>query len=1126
MGRASRHDFSKASVGPNQPSTTPQYDKLIALLKELFQLDQPDLDFGFYRIMHAKSAEVTRFLDHDLLPQVRDALSQHESAARVATEGELADALESTKALGVNPDDSATVKALRAKLAQAVDVQAVESEVYDHLYGFFRRYYSEGDFISQRVYKPGVYAIPYEGEEVKLHWANADQYYIKTSEHLRDYAFRLRPDESDPMRVRFRLVDAAEGEHDNLKPSADRRRVFILCDTNFIAERDGERGKELVLHFEYRPPLLRDWPEEQRNGKERPPKQKDLLVQAEQRLQQVKDLEFVRWLQALQQRPITADGSPAEYSRFRLHLNRYTARSTFDYFIHKDLDGFLRRELDFYIKNEVMRLDDVEYADAPQVEQYLSKIKIIRRIGGTLIDFLAQLEDFQKTLWLKKKFVVETSYCIRLGCIPKAFHAEIIANDRQCAEWKELLGCPPRERGVPNEAIPTILERDGPSQVDDIEAYPSLLLDTCHYDSEFTDRLLETLSDREELDDRCDGVLVHGENLQALRLLHTRYRNGIKTVYIDPPYNTDASAILYKNDYKESSWLSLLADRLALARFLLTSDGIACVAIDDEEVSLLRLLLQSYFVRELGVATIRSNPAGRKSRGQFSPVHEYALFFGNSDATPGTLQKRESELARYPHRDVNGRYAWNNLIRHGSNDRREDRPKLFYPIYVGENNSLRVPEMKWDSANQEYLIQDEPRSDETPVWPVKMQDGIRVEKNWHRGPDRIAATPDEYRIRRNNRPNDDGRSGIDIDFKIRMDAKAMPRTWWDDTRYASANLGPRVLKALFREKPFDFTKAVGLVEDCLRAGDCNANSTALDFFAGAGTTGHAIINMNRDDAGGRKFVLVEMAGHFNTVLIPRIKKIAYSPKWKNGRPERAALPEEVENSPRIIKVLRLESYEDSLNNLADPRKDDTQLTLPQGGEENEWRAKHLLSYMLDVETRGNPSLLNVAAFVDPTAYRLRVKRPGSDESREVDVDLLETFNWLIGLTVHRIAAPRTYEADTERDQEGRLRLACTLKEQADGRWWFRMVTGTLPDGRSVLVIWRKRPGGESPEGIERDNLILDEWCKLQFQKTGGGGDFDVLYVNGSNNIENLKSPSDAWTVRLIEDDFHRLMWEQ
>ena len=196
-----------------------RYEKLKTLLKELFQLDQPDLDFGLYRIMHAKSGEVTAFLDADLLPQVKQAFALYQPADKAALEAELATATEQARGLGVDPESTQKVKDLRGKLASsAVDIAALEAEVYDHLYSFFRRYYSEGDFLSKRVYKEGVYAIPYEGEEVTLHWANKDQYYIKTSEYLRDYCIRLRPDdEAHPMRVHFRLTDAAEGEHGNVK---------------------------------------------------------------------------------------------------------------------------------------------------------------------------------------------------------------------------------------------------------------------------------------------------------------------------------------------------------------------------------------------------------------------------------------------------------------------------------------------------------------------------------------------------------------------------------------------------------------------------------------------------------------------------------------------------------------------------------------------------------------------------------------------------------------------------------------------------------------------------------------------------------------------------------------------
>ena len=153
------------------------YKKLKGLLKELFQLDQPDLDFGLYRVMHAKSTEVLQFLDRDLLPQVEAAFAEYKTADKAEIEKELAKVISGIEAADMNPEESPRVKDLRERLtSDAVDVRALESEVYDRLFGFFRRYYSEGDFLAKRVYKPGVYAIPYEGEEVTLHWANKDQY--------------------------------------------------------------------------------------------------------------------------------------------------------------------------------------------------------------------------------------------------------------------------------------------------------------------------------------------------------------------------------------------------------------------------------------------------------------------------------------------------------------------------------------------------------------------------------------------------------------------------------------------------------------------------------------------------------------------------------------------------------------------------------------------------------------------------------------------------------------------------------------------------------------------------------------------------------------------------------------
>jgi len=194
-------------------------ERLKQLLAELFQLDQAELDFGIYRIMNTKREEITRFLDNDLLPQVREVLSAYERESRAVLQAELEKAKEQAKNLGFeDPAEAPKVKELRARLAEAVDIAAIENEVFSHLYNFFRRYYQDGDFISLRRYKEGVYAIPYEGEEVTLYWANHDQYYIKTSEYLRNYTFRL----PSGRRVHFKLVEADTEKDNNRGPGVRR----------------------------------------------------------------------------------------------------------------------------------------------------------------------------------------------------------------------------------------------------------------------------------------------------------------------------------------------------------------------------------------------------------------------------------------------------------------------------------------------------------------------------------------------------------------------------------------------------------------------------------------------------------------------------------------------------------------------------------------------------------------------------------------------------------------------------------------------------------------------------------------------------------------------------------------
>jgi len=490
------------------------FRKLIDLLTELFQLDAADLDFGIYRIMNQKRDEIVHFLEHDLLPQVRETLQASQSGDVAALLAELDRAIVSARGLGVDPETTQKVKDLKAQIAQA-DITGLENEVFSHLTNFFRRYYSDGDFISLRRYKPGVYAIPYEGEEVKLHWANADQYYIKTTENFRDYTFTL----PSGKRAHFRLAEA-DTERDNNQTQNGNERRFMLFAESPLSEVNGE----LIIRFEYR----------QDDAKR---KQADLNMAAVQVIMATPG--FAEWQQELAS--LAPTGSNPRRTQLEKHLTGYTACNSFDYFIHKDLNGFLRRELDFFIKNEVVRLDDIEEETAPRVEQYLSKVKAMRRIGHKIIAFLAQIEDFQKRLWLKKKFVVETNYCVTLDRVPEELYPEIVANSEQIAEWKRLFAI---------EEIPHTLENPGytdPLTVKFLKANPFLVLDTRYFPLEFTVALLSNekmLSGAPGLNEAIDGILIKSDNFQAINLLQVSLRGNIDCIHIDPPYNTATSGFL------------------------------------------------------------------------------------------------------------------------------------------------------------------------------------------------------------------------------------------------------------------------------------------------------------------------------------------------------------------------------------------------------------------------------------------------------------------------------------------------------------------------------------------------------------------------------------------------------
>ena len=1044
-------------------------DRFTKLLKEIFELDKSDLDFGIYRVMNLRKTQIEEFLTQRLPQMVQETLAPFAQGSKEEIRAQMTQIEESVAGMGMTVEalpDTAPMKqkymTLQKSLAEGADLSALETDVYSALYSFFNRYYEDGDFISKRRYKEGVYAIPYEGEEVKLYWANQDQYYIKTSENFKDYTFVF-----DGITVHFRLVDATT-EQNNNKESKDSKRTFMLFtedEENYPGIKTFEydvEAREIVIRFVY------DIPEDKKR------KYAEENYDAIQKwILSLRDAELIALLA-----PIPTGKGKETTTLLEKHLKGYVAKNTFDYFIHKDLCGFLTRELDFFIKSEVMHLEDLDTGSEARVETYLAKIKAIKRVGKIIIDFLAQIEDFQKKLWLKKKFVVETNWCITLDRIDESFWAEIIANKAQIDEWI---------------AMYAIDEADGwsnPPTVEFLRKNQNLIVDTKHFPNTFKFALLESIPD---LDEQTSGVMLNSDNYQALKLLLTRYEKKLQSIYIDPPYNTDASPIMYKNGYKDSSWLSLITDRVSLSKQLMCDGAVFAFAIDDFEEKFAHCVLDEVFPRgELGTVVIRNNPSGRPVPTGFAISHEYTLFYSNTEKTVVEKMPRSAELnKRYKEKDDQGIFMWELLRKRGSDSERQDSPKAYYPIYF-KGQVARIPDMEWNEATKSWENITPPLDNEIVCWPI---DENGTERRWRWGVETAREACHELMYK------DDAGVKI-VYYKYRPPVGVTATTTWFDAQYSATEHGTGTLKNMFSEySPFSFPKSVYAVRDALYVSGANRDITVLDYFAGSGTTGHAIINLNREDNGNRKYILVEMGEYFDSVTKPRIKKCVYASDWKDGKPQQRD-----SGVSQIIKYMRLESYEDALSNI-ELSDDGGQLAALLGEE-------YLIHYMVDLESRG--SLLDVEAFSNPFAYTMKVTE--KNECKERGIDLCETFNYLIGLTVNSQSAVSYFlsKPAVNPAYEG----AVDLVSDISGQYAFRQIEGTLPDGRRALIIWRT-----VTDDVIASNAALDAYFTT-YRKNAQDRKYDVIFVNGDSNLENLRGSSEGWKVQVTEIEFKKRMFEE
>lgn len=1004
--------------------TSPQFEQFQSVLRNLFMLDHAELDFGIYRIMNQKRKDIDAWLSDRLRQKVQLVLGQKQSETATAKQIELQKTIEAAKEAGFDPENSPKVKQLREELDTIGCPEEFENMVYSHLSTFFSRYYDDGDFISKRRYKENIYAIPYEGDEVKLHWANADQYYIKTAEYFRNYAFHL----SEGKTVEFVLRETAT-EQNNNKAQGDQQRRFALympiskseaetkdktnTETDPKTENETENegktvevdGDKLRIFFTYQL-----YPKTTR--------QKDLAQQAHETLKSLVPTEFY---ELFAPRPTEND---KDRTLLQKHITDYVARNQFDYFIHKDLRNFLNRELDFYVKNEMLFIDDIDRKESKQFIALLDVVKAVKTIGREIIGFLASIEDFQKRLWEKRKFITQADYCITLDHIAPEFYADIIANDLQRNEWVRLFAIDKIAGDAFNDAYSEPLTEKF------LTENQFLPLDTALFTPDFKHRLLATIDD---LDNKTNGLLINSENFQALRLLQEEYTGQVKCIYIDPPYNTGSDGFTYKDGYQHSTWLAMMRDRLSLAKQRLSDDGVIFISIDDNEQARLKILCDEVFGEENFVGNViwQRTYAPISLKKFYSESHDYCLTYAKKidNLKFNLLPRGEKQNKDYKNPDNDPRGVW----KVGNLTVGPAVQKQIYEI-VGPTGRKFLPPSGycWRFTKEKFK---------------QMCADKRI---WFGA--------------------DGSNSPVPKLFLSEVQDGITPMTLWTFEEAGHNQEATREFRDLMSASVFTSPKPLRYIKRFLYIGS-DSETTVLDFFAGSGTTGHAVINLNRV-GGNRKYILVEMGDYFDTVTKPRVLKAAYSKEWKEGAPVGR------NGVSQIVKCVRLEQYEDTLNNLVAQRPGEI-LT-------DRFEETRLLGYLLDTETRD--SLFNLTWFDNPFDVRLKITQ--GNETRERQIDLVETFNYLIGLQVESFAWPK----------DG----LCT-------------VTGLTRHDEKTLVIWRD---------VNRvDNAVLNDFFAQSTYATPDKG-FEVIYVNGDNRLESVRQEVDRWKVRLTEETFQKKMFEE
>lgn len=580
-----------------------------------------------------------------------------------------------------------------------------------------------------------------------------------------------------------------------------------------------------------------------------------------------------------------SEGSRLTDRYLRQAIQAFKRQTEADFFIHKDARGFLREQFDLWMHQYLFQEETVFE------QRRLSQLQAIQHTAYDIIDFIAQFEDELRRVWEKPKFVRDVNYVATLDKIPSELLERITQHKgakAQIKEWREL-------NLVDQGFSMAVLDKgqrqleasgNGPSNGD----YRFLPLDTRH----FKDLELEILDALGNLDEALDGELVHSENWQALNTLSPRYRQRVESIHIDPPYNTRTSGFLYRNEYQHASWLTMMENRVRLASELMSESGSFLCHIDEHEYERLQLMMEESDLLDAGtVIWDKKNPMmGAKG---IATRHEYILWrtwhegaFYVRSLNVDTMLAQAQKLVR----------------KHG---RVNEQVRKKFSRWVDGNESLSGGERAYrhiDKDGRVYrgVAMGWPNPNPAPekffiplIHPVTKKPCPVPSKGWSHSPEKMQGLLDRN----------------EVIFGKDETVQPTRKVYLGTSRPISTVIqnGKRGLTDIDNMGlSFSYCHPVSLYEELIDASLVDKDGIVLDYFAGSGTTAHATINLNRDDGGNRKYLLVEMGDYFHTVLLPRVKKVVYARNWKDKKPASGG------GSSQFFKYYALEQYEETLRN--------------------------------------------------------------------------------------------------------------------------------------------------------------------------------------------------------------------